>query len=202
MTTSRSPRRSAMAQRRARVLLKPDVGLGIVGGEALQRHGERGEGHAPRDAELQARRAQLGEVARPQARRLRLTQQLPEMRLGRAPELGQVGLVALPIEERAAHLVLEQLDGPRQRGLRHVATLCRPREVERLREGHEVADLMHFHCGALPGSGCDVIMARRSGRHNSVSSTMPEPPRTIAAPYQYRDLSAFLRGRPDVHPFA
>ena len=67
------------------------------------------------------------------------------MRLHHPAELGQVRLVALAVEQQPAQLLLEQLDRAGQRGLGDVALLGRAREVERLAQRHEVADLVHFH---------------------------------------------------------
>ena len=48
---------------------------------------------------------------------------LLEVGLHHAAELGQVRVGALAMEQRAAELLLEQLDGPGERGLRDVAAL-------------------------------------------------------------------------------
>ena len=68
-----------------------------------------------------------------------------EVRLQHAPELGQVRVLPLAVEQHPAELAFEQLDGPRQRRLRHVAGLGRAREVELLAQSQKVADLVHFH---------------------------------------------------------
>jgi hypothetical protein len=74
---------------------------------------------------------------------------LLEIGLHHASELGQVGVRPLAVEERAAELALEELDRPRQRRLRDVATLGGAREVQFLGDGEEVAHLMHLH-GFVP----------------------------------------------------
>ena len=56
-----------------------------------------------------------------------------------------MGIGALAVEQRAAHLVLELLDGAGQRRLRHVTALGGAGEVQVLAEREEIADLMHFH---------------------------------------------------------
>ncbi len=56
---------------------------------------------------------------------------------------------ALAVEQWPAKLVLELLDRARQRRLADVALLRGTREVQRAREGDEIADLLHFH-GAIP----------------------------------------------------
>ena len=58
-------------------------------------------------------------------------------------------------EQVAAELLLQQLDGPRQRGLGDVAGLGGAREVQRARQGEEVADLMHLHDGRLQ---CSMLL--------------------------------------------
>ena len=52
---------------------------------------------------------------------------------------------ALAAKQLAAELLLEIADGAAERRLRDVALLGGLREVERLRHGEEVTDLMHFH---------------------------------------------------------
>jgi hypothetical protein len=41
--------------------------------------------------------------------------------------------------------VLEELNGTRERRLAHVAALGRLREIERLRYGQEIANLVYLH---------------------------------------------------------
>ena len=53
-------------------------------------------------------------------------------------------------EQRAAKFGFQLLNGRRQRGLRNMAGLGRPREVQSLRGGLEVAHLIHFHVGMPP----------------------------------------------------
>ena len=60
-------------------------------------------------------------------------------------EVGQVRELALAAQQLAAELVLELLDGARQRGLGNVAVLGRTSEVQFARYRQEVADVMHFH---------------------------------------------------------
>ena len=56
-----------------------------------------------------------------------------------------MGVGALAMKQRAAHLLLELLDGARQRRLRHVAALGGAREIQVLAQSEEITDLMHFH---------------------------------------------------------
>ena len=51
----------------------------------------------------------------------------------------------LAVEQEAAELVLQELDGARERRLRHVAFLGRAGEIQLLAQGEEIPDLMHFH---------------------------------------------------------
>ena len=52
------------------------------------------------------------------------------------------------MKQGTAELLLEQLDGPRQRRLRNIAPLRRSGEIQFLGDREEVADLMHFHATA------------------------------------------------------
>ena len=74
-----------------------------------------------------------------------LDQHLREMRAHHLAQARQVRVVALAAEQRAAQLIFQPLDGTGQRRLRHVAGLGRAREVQRLADGQEVTDLVHFH---------------------------------------------------------
>src|SRR5262245_21623609 len=78
-----------------------------------------------------------------------LLQDLPAVRQHDAAKLGQVRIAALAVNQRTTQFSLQVLDGPRQRGLRDVATLCRAREIERVCDRQEIADLMDFH-GSSP----------------------------------------------------
>jgi hypothetical protein len=63
-------------------------------------------------------------------------------------QLGEMGVSALAVEERSAQLVLQLLDRTRQRRLAYVALLGGSGEVQRPRQGDEIADLLHLHGGA------------------------------------------------------
>lgn len=80
---------------------------------------------------------------------------LLQIGLERAAELGEMGVGALAMEQRAAHLLLELLDGAGQRGLRDVAALGGAGEVQVLAERKEIAHLVHFH-GQDPGGSVKV----------------------------------------------
>ena len=62
-----------------------------------------------------------------------------------APEFGEMGLVALAVEEPPAELGLQRLDGARQRRLGDVAALRRAGEIQLPRQGEEIANLLHLH---------------------------------------------------------
>ena len=68
-----------------------------------------------------------------------------EMRLHEPTEVGEMRQVPLTPEELSAEFLLKALDCLGERRLRDVAQLGRPREVQRLADGEEVADLMHLH---------------------------------------------------------
>jgi hypothetical protein len=69
----------------------------------------------------------------------------------------------LAMEQEAAELVLQELDGTRERWLRHVAFLGRAGEVQLSAQGEEIPDLMHFHGIA---SQCTVTSRPRFGLPN------------------------------------
>ena len=55
---------------------------------------------------------------------------------------------ALPVKQRAAQLLLELLDRPRQRRPGDVASLRRAGEIQFLTDRQKVADLVHLHIGS------------------------------------------------------
>lgn len=82
-----------------------------------------------------------------------------EIGLDHAAEFGEVSEAALTVEERPAEFILEKFDCARQRGLRDIALLGRPGEIQLLGDGQEVSDLADLHC-TLPlggGSGCPGV---------------------------------------------
>ena len=102
----------------------------------------RDRAHHP---ELEDRLLQLDEIERLALRLARLLVDLLEIGLHHAPELGEMRVRPLAVEQRPAELALEKLDRPRQRRLRDVAALGGAREVQFLGDGEEVADLVHLH---------------------------------------------------------
>jgi hypothetical protein len=81
----------------------------------------------------------------PWSSRLGLLPDLLELRAHETAEVGQVGEMALAAEQEPAQLLLELLDGAGERRLGDVALLGGAREVERLADREEIADLVHFH---------------------------------------------------------
>jgi hypothetical protein len=68
-----------------------------------------------------------------------------QVRQHHPPELGQMGVGPLAMEQRPAELGFQLLDLAGQRRLGDVAPLGRAREVQRARQGQEIADLLHLH---------------------------------------------------------
>src|SRR5262249_53157414 len=60
-------------------------------------------------------------------------------------QFGQMRQPPLAPDEETAQLILELLNGMRQRWLAHPATLRRPREVQRFAQSHKIPDLMQLH---------------------------------------------------------
>ena len=123
--------------------LQDDVGVALAeAGDQLDELARRDRAH---DAELERRLLQVEEVARLALGIERLLQQLLQVRQRDAPQLGQVRVRALAIEQRAAELQLQQLDRLDERGRADAALLGGLGEIQMPRGGQEVADLMHLH---------------------------------------------------------
>ena len=60
-------------------------------------------------------------------------------------EFGQLRRGAFAAKQVAAEFGLELLDRPRQRRLGDIARVRGARKIEQLRDGEEIANLMHFH---------------------------------------------------------
>jgi hypothetical protein len=88
---------------------------------------------------------QLEETLDRGLRGLGLLPDLLELRAHETAEVGQVGEMALAAEQEPAQLLLELLDGAGERRSGDVALLGGAREVERLADREEIADLVHFH---------------------------------------------------------
>src|SRR5438105_2619534 len=80
------------------------------------------------------------ELVRLLLRRLGAAKNLLEIGQYRAPELGEVAVGALAMEQRAAELLLEHPDRPRERRLRDVAALGSAGEVQFPAQHEEIAD--------------------------------------------------------------
>ena len=65
------------------------------------------------------------------------------------PKLRQLSLRAFAAKQVAAELVLELLDGPGQRRLRHIALVRGLGEIQLADRRQEISDLMHLHSGIL-----------------------------------------------------
>src|SRR5262249_6501248 len=118
--------------------------------EGLQEGYEAARPDGAHHAELELDIVKLGEALGALLRGIGLDQHLGEVRAHHLAQARQMGVVALAAEQRPAQFVLQPLDGARQRGLRDIAGLGRPREVQGLADGQEIPDLMHFHGGSLP----------------------------------------------------
>ena len=70
---------------------------------------------------------------------------LIEERLDLLTQLGEVRVGTFAVEQGAAQLRFERLDGARERGLRNFAALGRAREVQLLAQREKIANLMQFH---------------------------------------------------------
>jgi hypothetical protein len=68
-----------------------------------------------------------------------------EQRHDLVTKIGEVGIGALAAKQRPAKLVFQLLDGLAQGGLCNVTDLGGVGEVQGLRHGQKVSDLMHFH---------------------------------------------------------
>ena len=89
------------------------------------------------DPEFQRRAFELDETRGKPLRLLRLPQNLFKIGTHRLAKLAQMRSRPLAMEQEAAELVLQQLDGARECRLRHVAFLCRPGEVQLLAQGEK-----------------------------------------------------------------
>jgi hypothetical protein len=139
-------------------LLQGDVGavlhhqlhLGMALSERLQERYESARPDSAHHAELEFDVIELGKALGALLGGIGLDQHLGEVRAHHVAQAGEVRVVALAAEQRPAQLVLQALDGAGERRLRDVAGLGRAREVQRLADGQEVADLMHFHGSSPP----------------------------------------------------
>ena len=106
--------------------------------------------HRAHHAELERRTLEAGEIDRLLLDRLGLLMDLRQIRKHHVPELGKVRSRALPVKQRTAELLLQQLDGAGQRRLGNVAAFRRSSEIQLFGDCEEIADLMHFHGKPVP----------------------------------------------------
>ena len=71
------------------------------------------------------------------------------MWLDQSAEVCEMRQLALAPQQEATHFLLELLDRARQRRLRDVTLLGCPREVQRVGDRQEIADLMHLHAATV-----------------------------------------------------
>jgi hypothetical protein len=123
-----------------------DAGIGLPE-HAQEAHEARGPDRA-HDAQVDRRVLKLEEAARGQLGRLGIRHHPLQMRPDQPSEIGDVGEVALAPKQKAAELRFEPLDRPGQRRRCHMALIRGTAEIERVADGQEIADLVHFHGGA------------------------------------------------------
>jgi hypothetical protein len=70
---------------------------------------------------------------------------LLEVRRDSLSEVGKPDVGPRAMKQLAPEFLLKMLDRPRQRGLRYVAGVRGPCEIQMFRNGQKVADLMHLH---------------------------------------------------------
>jgi hypothetical protein len=144
--------RQPLGELLGRAVLHRQSHLGMALAEALQERHEAVRADGAHHAELELDILQAAETPGPFLGGLGLDQDLAQMGAHHLAQPGQMGVVALAAKQRPAQLVLQRLDGARQRRLRDMACLGRPREVQGLADRKEVADLMHFHGGGPPAN--------------------------------------------------
>src|ERR1044072_4968385 len=102
-----------------------------------------------------------------------------------------MGIAPLAVEERAAKLVLELLDGTSQSRLADVAPVGRTGEIELVGKRDEIADLLHLHAGSPSAPpyysgatnlasfavGRRVVPITSAHRHHSEARFHPAAPR-------------------------
>src|SRR3990167_2548347 len=137
----------------ARSVLDDQPHLGMTLAEGLQEGHEAARADGAHHAELELDVLQPAKALGALLGGLGLDQHLAEMGAHHLAQSRQMRVVALPAEQRAAQLVLQPLDGARQRRLRDVARLGRAGEIQSLANREKVADLMHFHGGGPPDAG-------------------------------------------------
>jgi hypothetical protein len=102
-----------------------------------------------------------------------MRQDLLEHRSHEFAEFGQMCEAALAADKQPPEFLFELLDCAGERGLRDVASFCRPRKVQRLAQGKEVSDLIELHARTV---ACD-----RKPSTNGLSAPADFPARCSAA---------------------
>src|SRR6516165_204558 len=99
------------------------------------------------DSKLEGHSLQLAEILR---EALCLDGRLVDsfqVRANHLPEVGEMREVAFAVKKRTTQFSLQLLNRTRERGLRNVALFSRAREIQFLRDGKKVTDLVHLHTG-------------------------------------------------------
>ena len=84
-------------------------------------------------------------------------------------EIREARRFPLAVKELPSKLLLEKLDGARQRGLRHIAPLACAREIQLLGHREEITNLVHFH-DDLTGSSSGALDQIETGSTRPGSS--------------------------------
>jgi hypothetical protein len=126
-----------------------DAYVGVSSVEIGKKAGEAGRPDGAHDADgdlgLFQRQETLGGVARV----VRLVADAFQPRPNRRSQIGDVGEIGLPPEQKPAYLVFKLLDGATEGRLADMALLCSSGEVEGFADGEEVFHVMHVHAGSL-----------------------------------------------------
>src|SRR6516162_480773 len=127
------------------------------------------------DSKLEGHSLQLAEILR---EALCLDGRLVDsfqVRANHLAEVGEMREMAFAVKKRAAQLSLQLLNRTRERGLRNVALFSRAREIQFLRDGKKITDLVHLHTDTprKPPLGPRCYQRRRL----TVSRCSPDGPR-------------------------
>ena len=115
------------------------------------------------DSELERNPLHFGQILRHPLRiRGRVVNHF-QMRPNYLPQFGKVGIFPLAAKQVAAELGFQRLDCARKRGLRYVAPPGSAREIQLLRNGKEIPDLMHLHDEPTFSEASGMKGTRRQG---------------------------------------
>ncbi len=148
MATSSSPWITRLEQLRPGVT-EGDVDAGVVGLELLKQGQELFRSDRAHHSYAEGGVLELGEQLGSLLCGLGLRQDFLQVPPHRPAQLGEMSVLAFPVEQRAPELSFEVLDGAGQAWLRNVALLGGAGEVEGLAKGLEVFYLVVLH-GDLP----------------------------------------------------